>query len=142
MEKCTDHVKCTPTLSPLLVISTIPFFWFYHWTLTHQIIMILFSLTSWSYISFWFSGYNVLVTIFGNVHRLCKHYFIMVNKSLHLVYSSFFCCMAIFTSVTILGNADKPVNNDSTLSKRATSCLFFFFWFFRIFSLYLHWLLY
>ena len=34
----------------------------------------------------------MLVTIFGNVHRQCKHYFIIVNKRLHLVYS-FFCLL-------------------------------------------------
>ena len=52
------------------------------WTLTHRIIMILYFLTSWSCISFWFSGYNVLVTIFGNVHRPCIHHFIIVRNSL------------------------------------------------------------
>ena len=26
LEKCTDHVKSTPTLSPILMMSTIPFF--------------------------------------------------------------------------------------------------------------------
>ena len=36
----------------------------------------------------------------------------------------FACYMAIFTSVARLGNADKPVNNASTSSKRATSVLF------------------
>ena len=59
------------------------------WTLTHRIIMILYFLTFWSYISFWFSGYNVLVTIFGNVHRPCRHHFIIVNNSLYHVYSVF-----------------------------------------------------
>ena len=95
---CKKH----PNIVTILMISTITF------------CLILFFLTSWSYISFWFSGYNVLVTIFGNVHRPCRHHFIIINKSLHLVYSFFSCCM---TSVAILGNADKPVNNGSTLSK-------------------------
>ena len=39
-------------------------------------------LNFWWYLSFWFSGYNVLVTIFGNMHRPCRLYFIIVNNSL------------------------------------------------------------
>ena len=57
---------------------------------------------------FWFSGYNVLVTLYGNVHRPCRHYFIIVNNSLSHVYSFFPHFMAIFKSVVILGNAHRP----------------------------------
>ena len=78
------------------------------WTLTHRIIMILYFLTFWSYISFWFSGYNILVTIFGNVHRPCRHHFVILNNSLYPVYSFFPHFMVIFTSVPILGNAHRP----------------------------------
>ena len=77
------------------------------WTLTHRIIMILYFLTFWSYISFWFCGYNVLLTIFGNVHRPCRHHFIIVNNSLYHVYPFFPHFLAIFTSVTILGNVHR-----------------------------------
>ena len=80
--------------------------------------MILYFLTFWSYISFWFSGYNVLFTIFGNMHRPCRHYFIIVNNSLYHVYSFFPHFLAIFTSVTILENVHRHVKNASTLSKR------------------------
>ena len=58
--------------------------------------------------------YNVLVAIFGNVHRPCRHHFIIINRVSILSILFFSCCMA---SVAILGNADKPVNNVSTLSK-------------------------
>ena len=78
------------------------------WTLTHRIIMIWYFLTFWLYISFWFSGCNVLVTIFGHVHRPCRHHFIIVNNSLYHVYSFFPHFLAIFTSVTILGNVHRP----------------------------------
>ena len=74
------------------------------WTLTHRIIMILHFLNFWSYISFWFSSYNVLVTIFGNVHRPCRHYSIIVNNGVYSVFPYF---LAIFTSVTILGNVHR-----------------------------------
>ena len=77
------------------------------WTLTHRIIMILYFLTFWSYLSFWFCGYNVLLTIFGNVHRPCRHHFIIVNNSLYHVYPFFPHFLAIFTSVTILGNVHR-----------------------------------
>ena len=76
------------------------------WTLTHRIIMIFF-LTFWSYISFWFCGYNVLLTIFGNVRRPCRHHFIIVNNSLYHAYPLFPHFLAIFTSVTILGNVHR-----------------------------------
>ena len=76
------------------------------WTLTHRIIMILYFLTFWSYISFWFSAYNVLVTIFGNVHRPYRHYFIIATTV--FIMSIFFPhFLALFTSVTILGNVHR-----------------------------------
>ena len=77
------------------------------WTLTYRIIMILYFLTSWSYISFRFSGYNVLVTIFGNVHRPCRHYFIIVNNSLYHASSFSPHFQASFTSVDISGNVHR-----------------------------------
>ena len=77
------------------------------WTLTHRIIMILYFLTFWSYLSFWFCGYNVLLTIFENVHRPCRHHFIIVDNSLYHVYPFFPHFLAIFTSVTILGNVHR-----------------------------------
>ena len=94
------------------------------WTLTHRIIMILHFLDFWSYISFWCSSYNVLVTIFGNVHRPCKHYFIIVNNG---IYSFFPHFLAIFTSVTILGNVHRPCNQCIKIIKRVyiMSILFF-----------------
>ena len=88
------------------------------WTLTHRIIMILYFLTFWSYISFSVSGYNVLVTIFGNVHRPCRHYFIIVNNSLYHVYYFFPHFLAIFTSLTILGNAHRPCKQCINIIKR------------------------
>ena len=78
------------------------------WTLTHRIFMILHFLTFWSYISFWFSGHNVLVTIFENVHRPCKHHFIIVNNSLYHAYSFLLHFLAIFTSVIIFRNVHRP----------------------------------
>ena len=84
-------------------------------TLTHIIIMILYFLTFWSYISFWFSSYNVLVTIFGNVHRPCRHYSIIVNNGVYSVFPYF---LAIFTSVTILGNVHRPCNQCIKIIKR------------------------
>ena len=88
------------------------------WTLTHRINMILYFLTFWSYISFSFSGYNVLVTIFGNVHRPCRHYFIIVNNSLYHGYYFFPHFLAIFTSLTILGNAHRPCKQCINIVKR------------------------
>ena len=118
LKKCADHIKSNPTLSPILMISTIPFFWFYYWTLTHQIIMILCSLTSWSYISFWFSGYNLLVTIFGIVHRPCRYYFIIVNKSPHCVHSFALVLWLYLHQLPYWEMQTDHVNNASTLSKR------------------------
>jgi len=94
------------------------------WTLTHRIIMILHFLNFWSYISFWFSSYNVLVTIFGNVHRPCRHYSIIVNNGVYSVFPYF---LAIFTSVTILGNVHRPCNQCIKIIKRfyIMSILFF-----------------
>ena len=94
------------------------------WTLTHRIIMILHFLDFWSYISFWCSSYNVLVTIFGNVHRPCKHYFIIVNNGIYFFFPHF---LAIFTSVTILGNVHRPCNQCIKIIKRVyiMSILFF-----------------
>ena len=105
------------------------------WTLTHRIIMIVYFLPFWSYISFWFSGYNVLVTIFGNVHRPCRHHFIIVNNSLYHVYSFFPHFLAIFTSVTILGNAHRPCKQCINI---ITKSLHHVYLFLLIFLLYLH----
>ena len=41
------------------------------------------------------------------MHRPCRHYFIIVNNG---VYSFFPHFLAIFTSVTILGNVHRPCN--------------------------------
>ena len=94
------------------------------WTLTHIIITILYFLTFWSYISFWFSSYNVLVTIFGNVHGPCRHYFIIVNNGVYSVFPHF---LAIFTSVTILGNVHRPWDQCIKIIKKVyiMSILFF-----------------
>ena len=96
------------------------------WTLTHRIIMILYFLTSWSYISFRFSGYNVLVTIFGNVHRPCRHYFIIVNNSLYHASSFFPHFLALFTSVNILGNAHRLCKQCINIIKKSLNHVYSF----------------
>ena len=88
------------------------------WTLTHRIIMILYFLTFLSDISFNFFGYKVLVTIFGNMHRPCRHYFIIINNSLYIVYYFFPHFLAIFTSLTILGNVHRPCKQCINIIKR------------------------
>ena len=127
--------KQSPTLSPIVMISTIlPTTCCMD---THTKSSILFSLTSWSYISFLFSDYNVLVTIFGNVHRPCRYYFIIMDKSPHHGYSfSPFSWLYLHQLLYWEMHTDY-VDNASTLSKRATSCLFFFSSFFWTFSVYL-----
>ena len=105
------------------------------WTLTHRIIMILYFLTFWSYISFWFSGYNVLVTIFGNVHRPCRHYFIIVNRVSILFFLIFWLYLH---QLPYWEMCTDHVINASRLPKESTSSLLFFSWFFLIFLLYLH----
>ena len=112
----------------------------------------------------------VLITIFGNMHRQCKHYSNIVHNSLHHVYSFFLffflifwlylhflpylemCTdhvnstpilsttvyimsvlffsffpdfMAIFTSITILGNAHRPCKQLSNITPSL-----YFSWFF------------
>ena len=49
------------------------------------------------------------------MHRPCRHHFIIVNNSLYHVYSFFPHFLAIFTSVTILGNVHRPCNQYFTL---------------------------
>ena len=131
----TDHINSTPTLSPMswsAPSSQQPVAWTH--TPNH---LILFSLTSWSYISFLFSDYNVLITMFGNVHRPCRYCFIIINKSLHHVYSFSLVSWLYLHQLLYWEMHTDYVENASTLSKRATSCLFFFSSFFWTFSVYL-----
>ena len=88
-----------------------------------------------NFLVFWFSGYNVLVTKFGNVHRPCRHYFIIVNNG---VYSFFLIFCLYLPQLPYWEMCTEHVINASRLSKESTSYLFFFPWFFLIFLLYLH----
>ena len=96
------------------------------WTLTHRIIVILYFLTFWSYIFFWFYGYNVLVTIFGNVHRPCRHHFIIVNNSLYHVYSFSPISWLYLHQLPYWEMCTDHVSNASTLSQRVYIMSIFF----------------
>ena len=54
----------------------------------------------------------VLITIFGNGHRPCKHYSNIVHNNLHHVYSFFLFFLSdflvIFALLTIFGNVHRP----------------------------------
>ena len=56
-------------------------------TQNHHDIVFLNFLVIHFFLIFWTMSY--LVTISGNVHRPCRHYFIIVNNSLYHVYSCF-----------------------------------------------------
>ena len=75
-------------------------------------------LNFWWDLSFWFSGYNVLVTIFQNVHRSCWHYFIIVSNCLYHVYPFFFIFWLYLHQLPYWEMHTDCVNNASTLSKR------------------------
>ena len=75
------------------------------------------------HISFWFSGYNLLVTIFRIVHRPCRHYFIIVNKSPHGVHSFALVSWLYLHQLPYWEMQTDHVNNASTLSKRYLAIL-------------------
>ena len=112
------------------------------WTLTHRIIMIVYFLPFWSYISFWSSGYNILVTIFGNVHRPCRHHFMIVNNSLYHVYSFVPIFWLYLHQLPYWEMHTDHVSNASTLSYRVYILSIFFSWVFLIFLLCFYELLY
>ena len=66
--------------------------------------------------SFWFSAYNILVTIFGNVHRPYRHYFIATTVFIMSIFFPHF--LALFTSVTILGNVHRQCKQCINTIKR------------------------
>ena len=76
-----------------------------------------------------------LITIFGNVHRPCRHNPNVVNNCLHdgnsfsLYFPDF---LAIFTLITIFGNAQRPCKQ---LSNITTPSLFFSWFLFLFFQL-------
>ena len=111
------------------IFAHIPYFWNAHRPCQQYSISSFFLIFAVPYSApppFWFSGYNVLVSIYGNVHRPCRHYFIIVNNSLSQVYSFFPHFMAIFKSVAILGNVHRPYKQCINIIKRVyiTSIVF------------------
>jgi hypothetical protein len=82
-----------------------------------------------------------LLTIFGNVHRPCKHYSIIVSNSVHYVSSFFPDFLAIFGLITIFGTVHRPCKQCHNIVDNS-SCLFFFSPFFLIFWLHFHYLPY
>ena len=63
-------------------------------------------------------GIFTLITILGNVHRLCKHYPNIVNNNICHVYSFFLKFpnfLAIFSLIPIFRNAHRPCNQCHTI---------------------------
>ena len=90
----TDHLNSTPTLSTTVNTMSIPFFPFLCVTF----------------------GYIVLVTIFRDVHRPCRHYSKTFNNSLDYIYSFVLCLfdfLGMLTPVTIFGNPHRPCKHYS-----------------------------
>ena len=121
-----------PTLSMTVYIMSILFFWHFmifwlysHWLpylemrtdhvstaatlpITVHIMSILFFLIFPD-----FQAIFALITILGNVYRLCKHYPNIVNNSICQVYSFFLIFpnfLAIFALIAIFRNAHRPCN--------------------------------
>jgi hypothetical protein len=89
-----------------------------------------------------FSGYIVLVTIFGNVHRPCRYYCNIVNNSLHHVYSfvplfSWFLGY-IYINYHIRKCAQTMLTVPQHCQQQSILRAIVMFWFFLIFWLYLH----
>ena len=70
---------------------------------------------------------NVLVAIFGDVHRPHKHYCNIANNSLHQIYSFFPTFLAIFASITILGNAHRPCKHYPNIVNNSIYHVYSFF---------------
>ena len=75
-----------------------------------------------------------------HVHRLYRHYFIIINNSLYHVYSWFPHFLALFTSVTILGNMHRPCNQCITIIKRVDIMSILFFLIFPDLSIIFAWI--
>ena len=158
----TDHVNTTPTLSTTVYIMSILFLPFPPWFSSYVCINCHIrkcAQTTWtvhqhcqqqclsvySFSLFFppnFVTIFVLITIFGNAHRPCKHYSNIVHNSLHHVYSFFLFFfsdfLVIFALLTIFGNVHRPCKQYPILSTTVYIMSVLFFSFFPlIFWLYL-----
>lgn len=86
LEMCTDHINTTPTLSTTVDLMFLLFFPFFPD----------------------FLAIFALITIFGNVHRPCKHYSKIVNKDALNFFLFFLDFLTIFALLTIFGNVHWP----------------------------------
>ena len=197
----TDHVNTTPTLSTTVYIMSILFLPFPPWVSSYVCINCHIrkcAQTTWPvhqhcqqqylsvYCSLFFADFVtifVVITIFENAHRPCKHYSNIVHNSLHHVYSFFslfflifwlylhylpyleMCTdhvnstpilstmvyimsflffsffpdfLAIFASITTLGNVHRPCKQYPNIVTNSLHHVFSFFPFFSWFSGYIY----
>ena len=108
---CTDHVNSTPTLSATVYSMPILFF----------PLFLIFSLNL-HYLPYWkmhTDHVNNIPTLLTMVYIIYLYFF--------RIFSDF---RAIFTLITILGNAHRPCQLYLNIINNFTSCLSFFSWFF------------
>ena len=165
LEMRTDHVNTTPTLSITVYIMSILFLPFFPWFSSYVCINCHIrkcTQTTWtvhqhcqqqclSVYSFYlfspdFVTIFVLITIFGNAHRPCKHYSSIVHNSLHHVYSFFFFFLIFWLYLHYLPYLEMCTDHVKSTPIFSTTVyimsVLFFSFFPLIFWLYLRRLLY
>ena len=133
----------------VLLNSSWVFFWCsgytcinYHIRKCAQTMWTVFLSSDYSWFSHYiYSTYHIrkCAQTMQRIHQHCWQW----STSYISIFSDFFSdFLAIFTLITILGNAHRPCKLYLNIIHNSTSYLSFFSWIFLIFSLYLHYLPY